>query len=291
MSANTTQKIGWLHRVSVQEKLSKIFVYVVLSIGAAIILLPFFWMFSTSLKLPGTEFAYPVQWIPDPVNWNNYVKGWTVLPFSRWTLNTIYITVLNIVGQLFSVTLVGYGFARLRFPGRDIFFLICIATMILPKQVTMIPLFILFRTLGWVDTYKPLIVPSFFAVGAFFVFLVRQFFMTIPWEMEDAAKIDGCGYLGTFLRIILPLSKPVIGIIAVFSFMFHWNNFLGPLIYLSSYEKYTLSLGLRFFQGQFNVEWTLLMAVSIVVLIPSIVIFFIAQKYYIRGIVITGVKG
>lgn len=291
MSVDMMQKIGWLHRISVQERLSKIFIYAVLCFGAAIILLPFFWMVSTSLKLPGREFSFPVQWIPDPITFSNYTRGWTSLPFSRWALNTIYITGLNILGQVISVTLVGYGFARLRFPGRDVLFLLCIATMILPYQVTMIPIFILFRYLGWVDTYKPLIIPSYFAVGGFFVFLIRQFFLTIPVEMEDSAKIDGCGHIGAFFRIILPLSKPAIGIITVFTFMAHWNNFLYPLIYLSSFEKFTLSLGLRFFQGQFNIKWTFLMAISIIALIPSIVIFVIAQKYYIRGIVITGVKG
>ncbi len=284
------KKISWIKRKSTQEKIKKATIYSLLIAGGIIILVPFFWMVSTSLKIPGREFIYPPQWIPRPVNWSNYPEGWTLFPFTRWLGNTLFITIFSIVGQVASVSLVAYSFARLRYPGRNILFLVCLATMMLPRQVTMIPVFILFRHLRWIDTFKPLIVPFYFAVGAFFIFLMRQFYLTIPTELEDAARIDGCNTFGIFLRIMLPLSRPALGIVAVFSFMGHWNDFMGPLIYLSSTEKFTLALGLRLFQGQFYVSWTRLMAVSILILLPCIAIFFIAQKYYIQGIVITGIK-
>jgi len=285
------KKISWIQRKSVQERIKKTIIYFILISGGIIILIPFFWMVSTSLKVPGKEFIYPPEWIPHPIQWSNYPKAWTILPFTQWLKNTLFITILSIIGQVGSVSLVAYSFARLKYPGRNVLFLVCLATMMLPPQVTIIPLFILFRHLGWINTFKPLIIPSYFAVGVFFVFLMRQFYLTIPNELEDAARIDGCGAFGIFLRIMLPLSKPALGICAVFSFLRHWNNFLGPLIYLSSSEKYTLALGLRFFQGQFYVQWTLLLAASLMILSPCIAIFFIAQKYYIQGIVVTGIKG
>ena len=284
------KKIRWIQRRSTQEKIKKTTIYFLLIVGGIIILLPFFWMISTSLKVPGRELVYPPEWIPRPVQWSNYYEAWTILPFTRWLGNTLLITIFSIIGTVASVSLVAYSFARLRYPGRDILFLVCLATMMLPYQVVMIPIFILFRYLGWIDTFKPLIIPPYFAVGAFFVFLMRQFYLTIPNELEDAAKIDGCGAFGIFWKIMLPLSRPALGIVAVFSFLGHWNDFLGPLIYLSSVEKFTLALGLRFFQSQYNIQWNLLMAASIVVLLPCIAISFIAQKYYIQGIVITGIK-
>ncbi len=284
------KKISWIQRKSTQEKIKKMTIYFLLILGGIIILLPFFWMVSTSLKVPGRELIYPPEWIPRPAQWGNYYEAWTILPFTRWFANTLLITIFSIIGTVTSVSLVAYSFARLRYPGRDILFLVCLATMMLPYQVTMIPIFILFRYLGWINTFKPLIIPSYFAVGAFFVFLMRQFYLTIPAELEDAAKIDGCGAFGIFWRIMLPLSRPALGIVAVFGFLGHWNDFLGPLIYLSSVEKFTLAVGLRFFQSQYNVQWNLLMAASIVVLLPCIIIFFVAQKYYIQGIVITGIK-
>jgi len=284
------KKISWIQRKSVQEKIKKTIIYFILISGGIIILIPFFWMISTSLKVPGRELIYPPEWIPHPAQWSNYPEAWTILPFTQWFKNTLFITFFSIIGTIVSVSLVAYSFARLKYPGRDTLFLVCLATMMLPYQVIMIPVFILFRYLGWIDTFKPLIIPSYFAVGAFFVFLMRQFYLTIPAELEDAAKIDGCGAFGIFWRIMLPLSKPALGIVAVFSFLAYWNDFLGPLIYLSSVEKFTLSLGLRFFQSQYNVKWNFLMADSILILLPCIIIFFIAQKYYIQGIVITGIK-
>ena len=274
-----------------QDLLLKAVVYLLLLIGAFGIMLPFFWMISTSLKRPGTEFTFPIEWIPLPPRWGNYSRAWSILPFNLWLVNTVRITGLSIVGHCVSCAIVGFGFARIRFPGRDAIFLLVLATMMLPYPSIIIPLFILFKELGWINTILPLVVPTFFATSAFYIFLLRQFFMTLPLELDDAARVDGCSTFGIFYRICVPLIKPALGIILVFSFMHHWNDFLGPLIFLSDLDKFTLAIGLRYFQGQYRVEWTLLMASSLIVLSPCIILFFIAQKNYIKGIVITGVKG
>ena len=274
-----------------QDLILKTVVYLLLLIGALGVMMPFFWMISTSLKRPGTEFTFPIEWIPVPPRFGNYWTAWSILPFNQWLVNTVRITGLSIIGHIVSCAIVGFGFARIRFPGRDAIFLLVLATMMLPYPSIIVPLFILFKQLGWINTILPLVVPTFFATSAFFIFLLRQFFMTLPLELDDAARVDGCSTFGIFYRICVPLIKPALGIILVFSFMNHWNDFLGPLIFLSDLDKYTLALGLRFFQGQHRVEWALLMAASLVVLSPCIVLFFIAQKNYIQGIVITGVKG
>ncbi len=274
-----------------QDLILKTVVYLLLLIGAFGVMMPFFWMISTSLKRPGTEFTFPIEWIPVPPRFGNYWTAWSILPFNQWLFNTVRITGLSILGHIISCAIVGFGFARIRFPGRDAIFLLVLATMMLPFPSIIVPLFILFRELGWINTILPLVVPTFFATSAFYIFLLRQFFMTLPLELDDAARVDGCSTFGIFYRICVPLIKPALGIILVFSFMNHWNDFLGPLIFLSDLDQYTLALGLRFFQGQYRVEWTLLMAASLIILSPCIILFFIAQKNYIQGIVITGVKG
>ena len=283
--------VRYYERQSVRRRITLAFVYLALVAGAVVILAPFVWMLSTALKVPGTEFIYPPQLFTRPLRWNNFSEGWGALPFTRWFLNTSTITLLSVTGAMVSSSLVAYGFARLEFPGRTILFVILLSTMMLPFHVRLIPMFITFRYLGWIDTYLPLVVPFFFGGVPFFIFLVRQFFLTIPLEMEDAAAIDGAGVFTTFLRIILPLSRPVLGVVGVFAFIRVWNDFLEPLIYIHSMDKMTLSLGLRFFQAQDFTDWTRLMAVSIVVLVPSLVLFFVAQKYYIHGVVTTGIKG
>ena len=283
--------VRYYERQSVRRRITLAFVYLALVAGAVVILAPFVWMLSTALKVPGTEFIYPPQLFTRPLRWNNFSEGWGALPFTRWFFNTSAITMLSVTGAVISSSLVAYGFARLEFPGRTILFVILLSTMMLPFHVRLIPMFITFRYLGWIDTYLPLVVPFFFGGVPFFIFLVRQFFLTIPLEMEDAAAIDGAGVFTTFLRIILPLSRPVLGVVGVFAFIRVWNDFLEPLIYIHSMDKMTLSLGLRFFQAQDFTDWTRLMAVSIVVLVPSLVLFFVAQKYYIHGVVTTGIKG
>jgi len=266
-------------------------VYAVLIGLSCVFLIPFFWMLSTSLTEAGKVIMRNKPWIPNPMVWANYKQALTVLPFHLFLKNTLTITLSCIVGQTLSASLVAFGFSRMRFPGRDVLFIMVLSTMMLPAQVTMIPTFILFTKLRWIDTLKPLIVPAFFGGGAFFIFLLRQFFMTIPSELEDAAKIDGCSPLGIYRNVALPLSKPALATVAIFSFMAHWNDFMGPLIYTQSMEKKTLALGLYSFKGLHGTEYHLMMAAAIAVLIPVLIIFFSAQKYFVQGIVLSGLKG
>ena len=290
----TVQGAAALHTVPERNwgaLLHKVFVYTCLVVGTVVIMIPFFWMITTSLKKSGTEFTFPIEWLPNPPRWKNYVDGWTVLPFNRWAVNSVRISALAIAGSVISSAIVGFGFGRIRFPGRDALFLLVLATMMLPFPSVIVPLFLLFKRIGWIDTILPLTVPTFFGANAFFIFLLRQFFRTLPLDLDDAARVDGCNTFHVFLRICLPLIRPALGIIFVFSFMHNWNDFLGPLIFLSHTTKYTLALGLRYFQSQYRVEWALMMAVSLIILTPNIVLFFLAQKYYIQGIVVSGVKG
>lgn len=265
--------------------------YAILTVGACAILLPFAWMISTSLKEPSQVFIFPPRWIPKPVVWRNYIDALTALPFTRFFQNTLTILFLCLVGELLSCSLVAFSFARTRWRGRDVCFVLLLSTMMLPRQVTIIPLFVLFRQLNWIDTFLPLVIPAWFATNAFYVFLLRQFYMTIPLELDDAARIDGCTLWGIYWRIIVPLSKPVLIAISVFSFQTHWNEFFLPLIYLNSTSKFTIALGLQSFKGMYETEWTLLMAASFTCMIPLLVIFYVAQKHFVQGVVITGVKG
>lgn len=280
-----------MRRKQQRLRLQQALVYVLLVAGAAPLLVPFLWMLSTALKDTAFVLTNPPQWIPTPIAWHTFPDALSQFPFGLYFLNTSIITGAVIVGTVLSASLVAYGFARLRFPGRNVLFLVTLATMILPAQVTMIPTFILFRYLGWLNTFLPLTVPSFFGGGAFFIFLLRQFFKTIPRELDDAARIDGCGYWGIFWRIILPLSRSALAIVAIFVFTWTWTDFLTPLIYLTDDSKYTLAIGLASFQGLHTTAWNLLMAASIVVVLPTLIIFFIAQRYFIQGIVFTGLKG
>jgi ABC-type glycerol-3-phosphate transport system permease component len=216
-------------------------------------------------------------------------------PFGRFILNTILVTGFAMLGQILAASAVAYGFARFRFPGRNALFFIVLATLMLPWQVTIVPTFLLFRQLGWINTFLPLIVPAYFGGGAFFIFLLRQFFLTIPKDLDEAAKIDGANSVHIFWNILLPLSKPALATVAIFSFIEHWNEFFGPLIYLNSPEKYTVSIGLRYFQANPFVgdepRESILMAASLIVAAPPLILFFLAQKYFVQGIVTTGLKG
>jgi len=272
-----------------RERLSNSVVHALLLAGASVLMLPLVWMLSTSLKPRGSVFLFPPQWIPRPVMWSNYVEALTVQPFHLFFRNTALITVLSVIGMALSSSIVAYAFARLRWWGRDIVFLLVLATMMLPGHVTLIPKFIIFKSLGWLDTFLPMIVPSFFG-GSFNIFLLRQFFMTIPLEMDDAAKIDGCSVLGTYWRIILPQSKPALMAVGIFTFQASWNDFMRPLIYLQTKSKWTLSVALRAFQGEFSTDWNLVMAASLVSMLPIILLFFFGQKYFIQGVVFTGVE-
>jgi len=281
-------------RKSVRDIFIKIVLYIIVLIGAFILMIPFFWMLSTALKGFEEAFQIPPQWIPKPPHWENFYVGWTTLPFGLYLKNTVIIIVLTLIGQIFSASLVAFGFSRLHFPGRDFLFFVMLSTMMVPFQVTMIPTYILFRYLRWIDTFKPLIVPAYFGGGAFFIFLLRQFFLTIPPEMDDAARIDGCNNFNIYLKIILPLAKPALGTVAIFSFMWQWNDFMGPLIYINSMDKRTVALGLAAFQAEtaFRTSgWNLIMAVAFLLMLPCLIIFFLAQRQFIQGVVITGVKG
>ncbi|OYD14305.1 sugar ABC transporter ATP-binding protein [candidate division WOR-3 bacterium JGI_Cruoil_03_44_89] len=262
---------------------------VIILAGVFVILIPLFWMLTTSLKTYAE--AENMAWLPRAPQWANYFTALKAMNFWRALGNTILITFLAMTGHVFSCALVAYGFSRLRFPFRDPLFVILLATMMIPGQVTMIPIFIEFKALGWVDTFYPLIVPAFLGGSAFFIFLLRQFFMTIPTELDDAARIDGCSHFGIFFKIIVPLSKPALLTVALFSFMYNWNDFMGPLIYLNSPEKKTLALALQDFNSLYAVQPHLMMAASLVIMLPCLAIFFFAQRYFIKGMVITGVKG
>lgn len=261
-------------------------------------LFPFFWTVSTSLKTPVELIKYPPTLLPEVIQWGNYGEIWTVglnYSFGRFFLNSSLVTGLALVGQIATAFLVGYGFARFRFPARNLLFALCLSTMILPPHVTIIPLFIFFRDLGWIDTYLPLIVPSYLGGGAFTIFLIRQFLMTLPMEIDEAALMDGASRLGILWRILLPNSGPVLATAAIFGFIAHWNQFLEPLIFLNSARKYTVPLGLWFLRHQEGVAGlpkdNLLMAASVLATVPIIMIFFVAQRYFVRGIAMSGLKG
>ena len=271
------------------ELVKKIFLYFLLSVLGFTFLLPFVWMLSTSLKEPGQVFVFPPQWIPNPVVFKNYVDAWNAVPFGRFFINSIIVAVCITTGQVFTSALAAYSFARLKFPGRDKLFMGYLATMMIPGQVTMIPVFIIIKKLGWIDTYYALILPGLFT--AYGTFMLRQFFLTIPKDLEEAAIIDGCGRFGIFWRIVLPLAKPALATLATFTFLGSWNEFMWPLIVTNSMEMKTLPVGLASFQGLYTTDWTLLMAASMIVLAPVIVVYIFNQRFFTKGIVMTGMKG
>jgi multiple sugar transport system permease protein len=257
---------------------------------SAVFLFPFAWLLSTSLKPESQVFQMPPRWVPHPITLANYRQGLTFIPFALYLRNTLLLCTFSVLGAVTSSSLVAYSLSRIRWRGRDTLFIILLSTMMLPYQVVMVPLFSLFKALGWVDTFLPLIVPAFLG-NAFFVFLLRQFFMSIPADLTDAARLDGCSEFATYWRIVMPLSKPALATVALFAFMGTWNDFLGPLIYLFDERKYTLSLGLAMFTSQYGSQWGQLMAVSTVVTIPIILLFFLTQRTFIQGITLTGMKG
>ena len=265
-------------------------IYAVLLLGAALIFFPFAWTVSTSLKTEQQTLEYPPTWMPDPVQWQNYPQALTARPFGQYYINTTIVTVLSVVGQVISSAVVAYGFARFRFPGRGLMFLVVLSTLMIPFHMLIIPRFILFKILGWLDTFAPLIIPNFFG-GAFSIFLLRQYFLTIPLDLDEAAKMDGASAFQIFAQIILPLARPALGAVAVFEFVSTWNDFLGPLIYLSSDRNYTVSIGLAAFRNDYFTAWHLFMAASAVAMLAPLAVFFLAQKYFISGVALTGSGG
>lgn len=263
--------------------------YTVVSLGAIIMILPFFWMVSTSLKVYEQQVTFPPTWIPNPVTFLNYVHVWKLVPLAHYYLNSIKITVFVLLGQILSCSLAAFALARLRFKGREFMFVLILVTMMLPYQVTIIPRFLLMKALGWLDTYYPFTVTAFFG-GAFNTFLLRQYLMTPPSELDEAARVDGCTPFQTYWRITLPLVKPALLTVGIFTFMGSWNDFFGPLIYISSSDKYTLQLGLAFLRNYGDVEMGLLMAASVVAVLPILIIYFLGQSYFVEGIALTGLK-
>ena len=263
---------------------------IIIILGSIPFLIPLVWLISTSLKIPGQIFTYPPKWIPSPIAWRNYIDVFINMKFFGYFKNTLIITASSMIGMILSSSLIAYGFARIRFFGSRTLFLLLLSTVMLPPQVTMIPVYILFSKLNWVNTPLPLIVPAFFGY-AFYVFLLKQFFHTIPTELEEAARIDGCSTFGIYWRIVMPLCKPALAAVAIFQFQAAWSDFMNPLIYLSSEEKKTLALGLQNFLSVHGGEWHLLMAASTLMVLPVIIVFFTAQRYFISGVVLSGIKG
>jgi len=281
---------NWQRRKHIRDLAKQVLAHIVLAGCGIFFFLPFYWLVSTSLKTDTQVFAQPPVWIPHPLVWRNYPRALTYIPFLPYLKNTLFICVISVAGTLLSCSLVAYSLSRIRWPGRDWVFLVLISTLMLPGQVTMIPVFAIFKWLGWIDTFLPLTVPSFLG-SAFYIFLLRQFFMTIPLELSDAGRIDGCSEFGLYWRLLLPLAKPALATVALFTFMGSWNDFLGPLIYLNDETKYTLSLGLQQFVSQHGAEWAMLMAASTVMVVPIIILFFFTQRTFIQGITLTGIKG
>jgi multiple sugar transport system permease protein len=266
--------------------------YALLVIFAAVFLLPFAWYISTAFKPSDEVYTIPIRWIPSHIAWDNFSRGFGILPFGLYFGNTLVIVAAVLVGTLLSSTLVAYGFARFKAKGSIVLFTVLLSTMMLPNQVTLIPTYILFKNMGLLETPLPLIIPSYFATGAFYIFLLRQFFVTIPKEMEDAANIDGCGALRTLIQIFLPLCKPALTTVALFTIINTWNDFMNQLIYLNSDQSYTIAVGLSFFNNKYGPQQVnLLMAVSLATVIPLLILFFIGQRYFVEGIVTSGLKG
>jgi ABC-type glycerol-3-phosphate transport system permease component len=260
-------------------------------IGMSLVfLIPLFWMISTALKDRAQTWIFPPVWIPNPFIWENFPNVFKAGPFLSFLKNTLILIVWNIAGSVISTILVSYGFARLRFPGRNFLFLLMIATMMIPYQVTLIPTFLLFKEIGWFNTYLPLIVPAFTG-NAFFIFFTRQYMMTIPFDLDDAARIDGCDRFQVLWRILMPLCKPPLVLVIVFTFLGVWNDFMGPLIFLNDPSKYTIAVGLNLLKSRAGTDWNLLMAASLMTVIPVLILYFFAQRHIIGGIASIGLKG
>lgn len=288
-SGRSTPTSLWLSRLAERAAL-----WAALLGIAVVMLVPFAWLVTSSLKSELAIFSYPPQWIPRPALWQNYVEAWQTKPFGLYLWNSVVILALNLVAIIGSASLCAYGFARLNFPGRDLWFAIALATMMLPNVVLLVPSFVIFTRIGWGNTILPLTVPAFFGGGAFNIFLLRQFFRSLPRELADAARIDGSNEFGIYWRIIMPLAKPALATVAVFTFINSWNDFIGPLLYLSrDPTKYTVALGLALFRQAFigRTRWDLVMAGSTLMILPVILVFFMAQRFFIQGIAVSGIKG
>ena len=286
-----TQAESWRRRTAQRALIRRAIAYIVLSLGSLAMIGPFAWMVSTSLKQEGSVFIFPPVWIPHPVRWDNYVTLFSLVPFGNAFVNSIIVATAATVGQVLSSSLAAYAFARLRFRGRNVLFIIFLATMMVPSQVTLIPTFILFRAIGWINTLLPLTVPAFFG-SAFGIFLLRQFFLTLPRELFEAAVIDGASPPHMYGRLALPLAKPALATFGVFVFMGAWNDLITPAIYINDMSKMTLPLVLAQFNNAFGADYTAhTMAGAVLSVLPLLIAFLLAQKYFVQGITLTGLKG
>ncbi|WP_253187271.1 carbohydrate ABC transporter permease [Paenibacillus sp. GP183] len=274
-----------------RKSLSLFVSYTILILGSIVMLFPFAWLLRSSVMTTNQIFVFPPEWIPSPFAWSNYKESLTIVPFNLFFLNTMTIELFAVSGIVITSAMAGYSFSRLRWPGRNLMFALLLSTLMLPYAVTLIPTFMFWKTVGAINTFLPLIVPAWFGGGAFNIFLLRQFFMNIPKDLDEAAYMDGANPFTVLWRVILPLSKPALIVVVIFSFIGIWNDFLGPLIYLSDDHKFTLAIGLASFKGLYNAQWGYLMAASSVIVAPIIALFFIGQRYFVEGITLTGIKG
>jgi multiple sugar transport system permease protein len=260
-----------------------------MSVIAILMVIPFLWMLSTSFKEMGQVLIFPPQWMPNPFVFENYSDAWNMAKMGLFFRNSAIITIFTTLGQLLTCSLAAFAFARLEFRGRNSLFLLYLATMMVPIQVTLIPLYLLMKSFGWINTFAGLIIPGIFS--AWGTFLLRQFFMSIPKSLDESAVIDGCGYVRIYLQIVLPLAQPALATLAVFCFMWQWNNLLWPLVIANSDAIRPLTVGLQLFKGQFHIEWNLLMAGSMISVIPILILYVFLQRYFVEGIALTGIKG
>jgi multiple sugar transport system permease protein len=291
MTAQTIPDKPWWLSPKVLNKVWLVILQIGLTLFLITFLLPALWMVSSSLKVSTEVFAHPIVWIPESPQWRNYARIFEILPFARFATNTFIVTGLAVLGTVVSSLMVGYSFARLKWPGKNIFFALMISTMFLPEIVTLIPRFMIFRDFGWIDTYYPLIVPHWAGVNAIYIFLVHQFFRGLPMELEEAALIDGANRMQILITILLPLSKPVIASITVFSLLQHYNSYIEPLIFLRSMNKWTLALGIRALNDTNVQNWELVFAAGTMMVIPVLILFIFAQRYFVQGIALTGFGG
>lgn len=280
-----------MHSAKFNRRIGHIITYLILIILGIMFLLPFFWMLSTALKTSQQLFVSPPIWFPNPPQWNNFIRAINYIPFFKYLRNTTWVAFMDVLGTVLACPLVAYGLSRLEWKGREVLFIVTIAVMMIPQEVTMIPTFILYNNLGLVGTYVPLYIASFFGGRPFMIFLLRQFFMKLPKDLEDAARIDGASEWQVFTLVDLPLVKAGICTVALFRFMNSWNDFLGPLLYISDNDRYTLSIGLQMFTTMYKTEWSMLMATSLLVSLPVIILYFFVQKTFIQGITFSGIKG
>jgi ABC-type glycerol-3-phosphate transport system permease component len=301
-TVSTTRALGGrlaIGQLATGERLWRALIWVLLFAGACVMLLPFLWLVTSSLKSELEVFRYPPKWIPNPPQFRNYIDAWTTKVlnhpgFGVYLRNTFFVVILNEIAILGSASLSAYAFARINFPGKNFWFGVVLSTMMLPGVVLMIPTFVIFSRIGWVNTFLPLVIPPFFGGGAFNIFLLRQFFRSLPEELADAARVDGCSEFGIYRRIMLPLAKPALATVAVFTFIGTWNDYMGPLLYLAKDpHKWTVALGLAMFRTAMwnRTRWDLLMAASTMMIMPMIIIYFLAQRYFVQGIVVSGLKG